>query len=108
VSLQDLWNGTHGFAGSVGRLRVLFELARRQHDVTLYGNVVDGHWQGVTARSGQPSVAADIIVLNNPPDEAGWDGASRTIPCPMVLWAGNPIDQRWLDRINARALAAIV
>lgn len=108
VSLVDLWNGTHGLAGSVGRLRILFELARRGHHVTLCGNVTAGDCRDVVARPGMPADGADVLVLNNPPDEAGWHRVSGSLRCPMVLWAGNPVDQRWLDRAHARALAAIV
>lgn len=118
ISLEDLWKGTHGFGGSVARLRILFWLAARGNEVYLVGNVQPGILQDVTAIPGttcleaifkkDPEGAQGILVLNNPPTEEDWCCISRNLRVPIVLWAGNPFSPHWLDRAKNGSLARIV
>jgi len=99
-------------------LRILFELARRGHDVSLVGNVTSGDSSGVRAAPGFTSIEAltttpdrdqpGVVVLNNPPTEDVWRRVCAKVRWPILLWAGNPVDQCWLDRARDGRVAGIV
>jgi glycosyltransferase involved in cell wall biosynthesis len=114
LTLEGIWAGTHGFGGSVARLRILFWLADLGHDVELIGHVRPGTLRGVTARSGIEAIAsrADaepaILVFNNPPAAAGWQSVRAATQCVRVLWAGNNFPYEWLARLHAGAIDRIV
>ncbi|MCS7207311.1 MAG: glycosyltransferase family 4 protein [Dehalococcoidia bacterium] len=117
-TLEALWNGTHGFAGSVAHLRILFWLASRGNEVYLIGNVHNGVLGGVRAIAGLEHVhtlcqgcspaAPSVVVLNHFPDRALWRVIRQNPPCPIVVWANNPFDTRWLKELQKGNIARIV
>jgi glycosyltransferase involved in cell wall biosynthesis len=115
IALADVWQGSHSYAGSVSRLRVLFWLAARGHDVVVAGNVVAGSFRGVTAVSSidpaldmhAPAGVDAVVVLNNPCSDALWEQLTRKRRT-LILWAGNPFDHVWIARAERRSLARIV
>lgn len=119
-SLQQLDVGETHYGGSVARLRLLFWIAARGHEVHLVGNVEAGEWQGVQATSGicnldsligiGCTVEPSVLVLNNPPVEEEWQHvqALRNDGLRIVLWAGNPFNWVWLGRAASGELDRIV
>jgi len=114
VALEEIWNGTHGFAGSVSRLRILFWLAERGHEVCVFGNVKSGSFKNIRAISGSnfsrviPKEKPAILLLNNPPYEQDWEKIPRPWNGSVIIWAGNPIATLWVDRIQSGDLSRIV
>ena len=119
-SLQQLYGGEARFGGGVLRLRILFWIAARGHEVHLIGNVETGEWQGVRATAGIrnlesvmgncSTVEPSVVVLNNPPDEAQWRWIQnlKNDRLRIVLWAGNPFNLIWLRRVVSGDLDRIV
>lgn len=119
-SLQRLYAGKACFGGSVARLRLLFWIAARGHEVHLVGNVEDGEWNGVQATAGVynlksvvgncSTVELCVLVLNNPPDEGQWRWIQnlKNERLRIVLWAGNPFNWVWLGRVALGELDRIV
>lgn len=109
LELGELHAGRALFGGSVARLRLLFHLAKRGHDVRLVGNVIAGEHAGVIAQSLEAALESAVIqagspvlVLNNPPPTAAWEALRRRVRNPnvrYVVWAGNFIEPDWLQRI---------
>ncbi len=118
ISLSALHAGKALFGGGVARLRLLFTLADRGHDVFLVGNVETGEFGGVKAVSGAgPEFLAalaeekpGILVFNNPPSEELWRAFStrRWPGIRTVIWAGNHFEQQWVDRLARRDIDRIV
>ncbi|MEK6709084.1 MAG: glycosyltransferase family 4 protein [Nitrospinota bacterium] len=119
LTLESLWDGSHGFAGSVGRLRLAFWLADRGHDVLLAGCVREGSLRGVRAVSGMEWLRAEpgegpggnraILVMSNPPGEADWQQVhSHRQRFAVLLWPANPIRPVWLRRTQEGCPAKIV
>lgn len=116
LALEDLWAGTHGSAGGVARLRILFWLAARGHEVFVVGNVRVGALRGVTAMADPASVMGsrrrgandEILVLNNPPCDDVWRRAQSYGQRPIVLWAGNAFSPVWVTRARRGCPARIV
>lgn len=106
ISLDGLWAGTHGFGGSVARLRILFWIASRGHEVELIGNVIDGELRGVRAIGGavrpNPITEDTVLVLNNPPTDDIWVALAPNIGrAKVLLWCGNPFEVKWMQRSRA-------
>jgi glycosyltransferase involved in cell wall biosynthesis len=117
--LRQLAEGRTHFAGSVTRLRILFWLAARGHEVALAGNVEPGRWQGVCALASEAGLHSALeqdgsepqwLILNDPPAAEKWDWLRqfRNDHRRFLLWAGNPLDWVWLERAAAGALDRIV
>lgn len=113
LSLEDLWKGTHRFAGTVSRLRILFWLAARGHEVILAGNATDGLYRHVRSVSGTPwetllppptpGSPLPVLILCSPPSEDLWkkilDLKNR---CSSILWVANPLPHPiWMSRTAA-------
>lgn len=119
-SVRHLYMGENRFGASVGRLRILFWLLARCHEVHLVGNVADGEWQGLKATAGVNKLESilgnclgeepTVLVLNNPPNQSQWSKIQKwkTDRLRIVLWAGNPLDWVWLWRAVASELDRIV
>lgn len=115
-TLADLHGGNARYGGSVARLRILFALARRGHEVWLAGNVTPGEHGAVKAVAAQSArqaldaigSSAPVLVYNNPPSEAEWSDACAGRRVRRVVWAGNPFEQRWMDRLVGGDLDRIV
>ena len=118
ISLASLHAGKALFGGSVARLRLLFTLVRREHDVYLVGNVEAGEFEGVKAIPAigpefLPALAVRhpaVLVFNNPPPEKVWAefSARRSPNLRTVIWAGNHYEQQWADRLTRREIDRIV
>lgn len=115
-TLEELQAGQARFGGSVARLRLLFPLAARGHDVWLVGNVHSGSHDGVRALSVRslaefsPASRNTTLVFNNPPPEPDWLHYTAK-PWPgtrTVIWAGNHFEQNWMDRVCSREVDRIV
>ncbi len=117
LNLTEIWSGQHGYGGSVARLRLLFWIAERGHDVYLIGNVQSGTLRGVSALAGIDSIKLltsckgaepSILVLNDAPTDDNWQ---KVVSLPNVVrlyWAGVPFPFKWLDRINDGSLHRII
>ena len=117
VSLEGIWTGQHGFGGSVARLRLLFWIAARGHDVHLIGNVLSGNLRGVTASTGiawlesgliKDSTNPAILVLNDAPSDEDWHKVAHLPNIIRLYWPGVPFPFKWLERINDGSLHRIV
>ena len=114
LALEDIWEGTHGYSGSVSRLRIFFWLAQRGHDVCIFGNVKSGCFRNIRAVSGSdfneitPKGQPVILLLNNPPSELGWSRIPRPWNGCTIIWAGNPFPTSWMRQIKSGALSRIV
>jgi glycosyltransferase involved in cell wall biosynthesis len=121
LDLEDLWRGTHGFAGSVARMRLLFWIAARgHHQVYLVGNVRSGVVRGVTAVPGEPwsdarfapdaEHRAAILVMQTAPTEEAWRRLkSHARDFTTILWLAGPLPHvRWIERANRGELSSIV
>jgi len=119
ISLLDLYKGKCNYAGSVLRLRILFWLSEMGNEVHLLGNVEDGELRGVRARSWDGDLqfllknrplGRCVLVLNNPPNQELWSKIRniRNRGFHIILWAGNPFDWVWLQRVVAGELDRIV
>ncbi len=117
VSLTEIWSGLHGYGGSVARLRLLFWIAERGHDVQLIGNVEPGKFRGVTASSGIDWLKSDarrdlaepsILVLNDAPSDENWQKVAHLPNLLRLYWAGVPFPFKWLERIKEGSLHRIV
>lgn len=117
-SLQALRVGRLGVGGQAARLRMLFWLARRGHEVILLNHQdeaeVDGvHGVRVESTTAIPRTVvalggADLFTFNNSPDAPTL--ASLDLPGvrAKVLWAGNPIPPDWCLWANDRRIHRIV
>lgn len=119
LTLESLWDGSHGFAGAVGRLRLAFWLASRGHDVLLAGCVREGRLRGVRALSGMEWLDAEagngrggerpILVMQNPPAEPEWGRViGHRQRYAVLLWPANPVRPLWLRRTQEGCPAKIV
>ncbi len=119
IRLEELDAGQTRYGGSVARLRLLFWIAQRGHEVCLTGNVVEGEWRGVRAVSGGEGLARvltttsserSLLVVNDPPGEESWDFVRRlrSEHTRLALWAGVPFGWHWLDRLVRGELDRIV
>jgi glycosyltransferase involved in cell wall biosynthesis len=120
IDLEDLWRGTHGFAGSVARLRILFWIAARGHQVYLVGNVRPGIFRGVVAVSGEtwsdPTFGQDadhrpaILVMQTAPTEEGWQRLkTHAREFTTILWLAGPVPHvRWIERAERGELSSVV
>jgi hypothetical protein len=120
IDLEDLWKGTHGFAGSVARMRILFWIAARGHQVYLVGNVRSGIVRGVVAMSGEawsdPRLGPDadhrpaILVMQTAPTEEGWQRLkSHAREFTTILWLAGPVPHvRWIERAERGELSSVV
>ncbi len=118
-SLEQLYAGEAPYGGSVARLRLLFWIAERGHEVYLVGNVENGKMKGVSSLAGDSnleflllnnSAEPSLLVLNNPPDEQKWRNIKnfKRTKVGIVLWAGNPFSWEWLKRLDCGELNRIV
>ncbi len=117
INLEGIWTGQHGYGGSVARLRLLFWLAKRGHNVYLMGNVISGSLHGVTALSGidslesgtfHDSTGPTILVLNDAPSDKNWQKVVSIPNIIRIYWAGVPFPFKWLERIKDGSLDRIV
>lgn len=116
LALEELWAGTHGFGGGVARLRILFWLAARGHEVYVVGNVRAGALRGVTAvpdparviESRRREATEEVVILNNPPGDDAWRRVVSYDQRPIVLWAGNAFSPVWVTRARLGCPARIV
>lgn len=117
VSLENILSGQHGYGGSVARLRILFWLAEREHDVHLIGNVQSGNLRGVTASSGIDLLESvtlpvrtepSILVLNDAPSDENWQKIAHLPNIIRLYWAGVQFPFKWLERIRDGSLHRIV
>jgi glycosyltransferase involved in cell wall biosynthesis len=118
IALPDLWEATHGFAASVRRLRILFWLAERGHEVTLAGNVRDGELRGVRSVTGSallergweemPETERPIVVMLVPPNEATWQRLPKNVRRRTIYWANNPFNPVWVERARRGDLLRVV
>jgi len=117
ISLEEIWSGQHGFGGSVARLRFLFWLAERGHNVHLIGNVQSGNLRGVTASSGidllesgtlHDRTGPAILVLNDAPSDENWQKVAHLPDLIRLYWAGVPFPFKWLERIRSGSLHRII
>jgi len=117
ISLENIWSGQHGYGGSVARLRILFWLAERGHDVHLIGNVQSGNLRGVTASSGitllesgtlHAGTEPAALVLNDAPSDEDWQKITRFPNITRLYWAGVQFPFKWLERIRDGSLHRIV
>ncbi len=120
LDLEDLWRGTHGFAGSVARMRILFWIAARGHQVYLVGNVRSAIFRGVVAVSGEAwsdsrfGPDADhrpaILVMQTAPTEEGWQRLkSHAREFTTILWLAGPVPHvRWIERAKRGELSSVV
>jgi glycosyltransferase involved in cell wall biosynthesis len=116
--LSQLHMGGAPYGGSVARLRFLFWLSARGHDVSLVGNVETGDHDGVRALAGEEGLrhaldASDqpgILVLSNLPSEDLWKRVRPLVTPQMrlVLWAGNSVDWTWLRRAHEGEIHRVV
>lgn len=117
-SLQALRHGKLGVGGQAARLRILFWLARRGHEIVLLnhydGAEVDGVRGVVTGGLAMlPETVnalggADVIVFNNSPAAPTLSGLEFRDVRAKVLWAGNPIPPAWGMWADGRRLRRIV
>ncbi|HZR26234.1 MAG TPA: glycosyltransferase [Vicinamibacterales bacterium] len=112
-TLESVWTATHGFAGSVARLRILFWLAGRGHGVQLIGNVASGEYRGVRATAGEnwSDIRLDehtVAVMLTPPTGEMWERVPSAIRRRMIFWANNPFDPVWIARARAKELLRVV
>lgn len=119
-SLQELYRGEVKFAGSVARLRLLFWIAERNHEVLLVGNVLDGEYRGLKAIQGENSVeflaqsiqneTPTLFIISDPIDDRLWSMASsiRNKNIKIILWSGNSFDTVWMRRLSLNQLDRIV
>ncbi len=117
ISLGNIWSGQHGYGGSVARLRLLFWLMERGHDVHLIGNVQSGNLRGVTASSGVDLLESGafhdkkepfILVLNDAPSDENWQKIAHLPNVIRLYWAGVQFPFKWLERIRDGSLHRIV
>lgn len=117
ISLKQIWSGQHGFGGSVARLRILFWLAERGHDVHLIGNVRSGILRRVVASSGVDLLESGtfhdkkgpfILVLNDAPSDENWQKVTHLPNVVRLYWAGVQFPFKWLERIRDGSLHRIV
>jgi glycosyltransferase involved in cell wall biosynthesis len=119
LSLQSLWEGTHGYAGAVAKHRILFWIAERGHEVFLVGNVLRGEFRGVTAIPGDGFLdeygprnheEPAFLVVNNFPFGQAWERYSikKNRELKAIIWPNNPFDPRWLGRIREGYFSRVV
>ena len=118
-SLEQLYAGKTPYGGSVTRLRILFWIAERGHQVYLVGNVKEGRFKGVSSLAGDSALerlladdssGPSLLILNNPPDEEKWQQIRnlKKTDVAIILWAGNPFSWEWLKRLDSGKLNRIV
>lgn len=121
INLQRLHDGTERGAGSVARLRLLFWLAARGHEVYAAGNIENGLVAGVHGINATDDTivqvvrelcdADTLVVFNNFPDRdrwADWKGVKRA-GVRLAVWAGNPfVPSEWMPLLTSGELDRIV
>lgn len=117
ISLENIWSGQHGYGGSVARLRILFWLTERGHDVHLIGNVQSGNLRGVSASSGvnllesgalSENPELSVLILNDAPSDENWQKIAHRPNIIRLYWAGVTFPFIWLERIRDGSLHRIV
>jgi glycosyltransferase involved in cell wall biosynthesis len=104
-SLQALHAGRLGVGGQAARLRMLFWLARRGHDVFLLNPYDEAEVDGVRAvQVGSPAAIprqvanlgdVGVFTFNNSAEAPVIAGLDLPSVRAKVLWAGNPIPPDW-------------
>ena len=118
-SLEQLYQGETGLAGSVCALRILFWIAALGHEVFLVGNITPGSFRGVLAYSIQDNDlelvmkkigGKSVLVLNGTPSETIWQkirDLKRDV-FRVLLFAHNPYPLTWMHRLDQHELDGIV